>query len=67
MLYEVITYWRGAVLDTFDGLQWVRRLPFALAPKYDVEGRSGLVRYALTLEPHSREWVFALDLPLSAP
>jgi len=60
-------YWRGAVLDTFDGLQWVRRLPFALAPKYDVEGRSGLVRYALTLEPHNREWVFALDLPLSAP
>jgi transglutaminase-like putative cysteine protease len=59
-------YWRGLVLDTFDGARWFRDLPFELADKGG-EQPMGLVEYAVTVEPHGKEWLFALDLPVSAP
>jgi len=60
-------YWRGLVLDSFDGLTWFKDLPFEFAelPAADLSPDS--VSYALTMEPHNREWVFALDLPILAP
>ena len=60
-------YWRGLVLDSFDGGKWFRDLPFELAEKRAVAPSADLVEYALTLEPHNKEWIFALDLPVSAP
>lgn len=52
-------YWRGPVLHDFDGRTWRRGqmlfLPQALAPS------GPAYRYKLTLEPHQRRWVFALD------
>jgi transglutaminase-like putative cysteine protease len=59
-------YWRGAVLDTFDGQRWFRDLPFELAEKGGDEP-ADRVDYAVTLEPHGKEWVFALDLPVLGP
>jgi transglutaminase-like putative cysteine protease len=54
-------YWRGVVFWEFDGKTWRRgehtfpiRLPISA---------SSAVDYIITLEPHYRQWLFALDLP----
>ena len=57
-------YWRGPVLHEFDGYTWGRQRgvfmsrvePRFEGPAYD---------YQLMLEPSGRDWVFALDLPMS--
>lgn len=59
-------YWRGLVLDSFDGARWTRELPFEPAETDGIPAVDVLT-YDLTLEPHDKEWVFALDLPLLAP
>ena len=59
-------YWRGPVLSRFDGRTWkigrsfIRNtLPYALA---------GVpVDYEVTLEPHYKPWLFALELPATVP
>jgi transglutaminase-like putative cysteine protease len=55
-------YWRGPVLSTFDGRTW-SAAPFveADAPFYAPTGRR--LDYVLTLEPHNRRWLLALDFP----
>jgi len=55
-------YWRGPVLNSFDGLTW-RRAPggrglYVAAP---VTPLGEAVRYRVTLEPTNRYWVFTLD------
>ena len=58
-------YWRGPVLDAFDGRTWSRRDPeFATAPAPGPAGTA--YRYRLNLEPYSRHWVVALDRPRAA-
>lgn len=59
-------YWRGMVLDSFDGLVWSRRMPFELMPPNPQPLPPTAIRYALTLEPHGNTWIFALDLPVAA-
>jgi transglutaminase-like putative cysteine protease len=59
-------YWRGMVLDTFDGTRWFRKQSFALADR-DAPLPPGRIAYSLTQEPHGKEWVFALDVPVSVP
>ncbi len=58
-------YWRGPVMWDFDGRTWSavrgaaparRELSAALTP----------VTYTVTIEPHARRWLFALDLPARA-
>jgi transglutaminase-like putative cysteine protease len=56
-------YWRGQVLDDFDGQVWSRKLPFRVLANAPQGGE----KYTLTLEPHGKKWVFALDLPASVP
>jgi transglutaminase-like putative cysteine protease len=55
-------YWRGPVLEQFDGRSWragpERLLP---APTYTAAGPS--YAYQLTLEPHAKTWLLALDFP----
>ena len=58
-------YWRGPVMEFFDGTAWsigrsTRQLP-------DVTLRGPVVSYTLTVEPHQRPWVLALDAPASLP
>jgi len=59
-------YWRGPVMTDFDGRTWrtARRARTAatLPPASPQE-----IRYRVTLEPHRRRWLFALDVPLDAP
>ena len=58
-------YWRGPVLTRFDGREWTiqpSRLDGVFTPL-----DSQTVAYTVTLEPHYKPWLFALDLPASLP
>jgi transglutaminase-like putative cysteine protease len=55
-------YWRGPVLHEFDGRSW-RRPRGQTFPAQDVRFAGAPVDYQITLEPHGRHWVLALDLP----
>jgi transglutaminase-like putative cysteine protease len=55
-------YWRGPVLHEFDGRSW-RRPRAQSFPQTEVSFRGPAIRYQVTLEPHARRWVLALDLP----
>jgi protein-glutamine gamma-glutamyltransferase len=55
-------YWRGPVLHEFDGRSW--RRPQAQAfPSQEVRFAGSPIEYEITLEPHARRWILALDLP----
>jgi transglutaminase-like putative cysteine protease len=52
-------YWRGPVLHDFDGHTW-RRTRFGTEDR-PLIARGGFFSYRIVLEPHNRNWVFALD------
>ncbi|THF67906.1 MAG: DUF3488 domain-containing protein [Methylophaga nitratireducenticrescens] len=62
-------YWRGPVLWHTDGKRWLplndnqKRLDKPL--QIHVTGES--TSYSITLEPHDRRWLFALDFPTTYP
>ena len=58
-------YWRGPVLSRFDGRQW--NLASQRLDGTYLWGDGQLVTYTVTLEPHFKPWLFALDLPTRAP
>lgn len=55
-------YWRGPVLWNFDGRTWTpgKRIRSA-APQFS--DTSQPITYSVTLEPHNKRWLFALDVP----
>ena len=58
-------YWRGPVLSRFDGREWS-------APPRSRAGqlagaRARAIDYTVTLEPHNRLWLFALEHAASLP
>ena len=62
-------YWRGPVFGTFTGRTWttlVRRSAEAATLSIDIEPRSR-TSYEVTLEPHKRDWLFALEAPTGLP
>lgn len=59
-------YWRGPVMVDFDGSTW--RMPeFISQGRFDYAKRERPTRYAVTLEPHNKTWLFALDVPGELP
>ena len=59
-------YWRGPVLDFFDGRRWsAKPAPDPKSASIAVTGDP--VSYTLTLEPHNKRWLLALDLPAKLP
>jgi len=61
-------YWRGPVLWYFDGRAWAPGVTtLTVAPKFTELDQA--IDYVVTLEPHNKHWLFALDLPdkLSVP
>jgi transglutaminase-like putative cysteine protease len=64
-------YWRGPVLWQTDGRNWSTGSPELLTlitePASHSDGTA--YRYSITLEPHNKHWLLALDLPvkLSVP
>ncbi len=59
-------YWRGPVLSRFDGRSWSAGAPASgsILP-YATEGSAS--EYTVTLEPHDKLWLFALELPGAVP
>jgi protein-glutamine gamma-glutamyltransferase len=58
-------YWRGPILSRFDGLEW-SALPRGRAGELaNPSGR--VIEYTVTLEPHNRLWLFALEQVASLP
>ncbi|TJY61119.1 DUF3488 domain-containing protein [Sinimarinibacterium sp. CAU 1509] len=57
-------YWRGPVLDHFDGRTWENAFPITAAGyEPEIERLGQRVVYEITLEPHRMRWLFGLDLP----
>ena len=65
-------YWRGPILWETDGRRWYNidaknnYTSSALLDLY-VEELSDPVEYTVTLEPHNKRWLFALDIAAFAP
>ena len=59
-------YWRGPVLAEFDGGTW-RMSDLAIHSRLDFPVREQPTRYTVTLEPHNKGWMFALDVPGEVP
>lgn len=55
-------YWRGPVLSRFDGRTWRGTSTRSLTTA-DIEHFGAPVAYRITLQPHNRPWLFALDMP----
>jgi len=59
-------YWRGPVLTDFDGRTWRVSLP-QLRRAMSVDAFGAPIDYEVTLEPHNRNWMFALEMPTRLP
>jgi transglutaminase-like putative cysteine protease len=61
-------YWRGLVLDEFDGHTWRAaeiRQGALRASALQTAGTPS--EYRITLEPHNRRWLFVLEMPSQIP
>ena len=61
-------YWRGLVMPDFDGRTWrvsQTREAYTSPPYVEQKGKS--IDYELTLEPHGKRWLFALESPTTLP
>lgn len=58
-------YWRGPVLETFDGNAWKMALSTRELPQVQTSGTP--INYTLTAEATNQSWVLALDAPASLP
>jgi transglutaminase-like putative cysteine protease len=59
-------YWRGPVLSEFDGRTWSAG-PVVLAHQGPNLHGGTAIRYSVLLEPHQRQWLFALESPAQRP
>ena len=60
-------YWRGLVLNRFNGRTWTGNEPtFSRDRRNDIEYEGDPVEYQVTLEPTRQQWIFALDIPYDA-
>lgn len=62
-------YFRGPVLTQFDGREWRAGTadPFTPQPPAALRVSGPAYRYRITLEPHNRPWLLALDATPEAP
>jgi protein-glutamine gamma-glutamyltransferase len=58
-------YWRGPVMWDFDGRVWTAPRYYYGEPRFDTSGAP--VEYTVTIEPHNKRWLFAIDLPGQVP
>ncbi|MES2071447.1 MAG: DUF3488 and transglutaminase-like domain-containing protein [Pseudomonadota bacterium] len=61
-------YWRGIILDQFDGRGWTQHATPASASRQISHSFSGkAIGQEIILEPNGQRWLFALDLPGAPP
>ncbi|WP_310494190.1 DUF3488 and transglutaminase-like domain-containing protein [Dechloromonas sp.] len=58
-------YWRGPVMEQFDGTTW--HLYKGRQPAAQLESLSPPIGYETTLEAHNQRWLLALDAPIALP
>jgi transglutaminase-like putative cysteine protease len=57
-------YWRGPVMNRFDGRTWaIQQMSFQPQLENQVFKNGSDFSYELTLEPHGRNWLLALETP----
>lgn len=57
-------YWRGLVLDAFDGRTWTTRDVWGVRPADpDTSINQELIDYSVIVEPHGQPWLFSLMKP----
>ena len=62
-----LLYWRGPVLDAFDGQTWTpQRMARPIQPPV-ITASGPAYAYKTTLEAHNQRWLLALDLPVVLP
>ena len=57
-------YWRGPVMLDFDGQAWTASRFIYGSPQFTKTGAP--ITYSVTIEPHNKRWLFALDAPARA-
>jgi protein-glutamine gamma-glutamyltransferase len=58
-------YWRGPVMDLFDGRKWKQR-KVRQSSASSLPNKTGpMINYEVTLEPHGQHWLLALETPVS--
>jgi transglutaminase-like putative cysteine protease len=57
-------YWRGPVLDVFDGHTWSHSVT-SLQRGPELQPDGPLYQYTVMMEPHQHRWIFMLDWPSS--
>ncbi len=58
-------YWRGLVLDAFDGRTWTTRDVWGFRPlDPDNSIKRELIDYSIIVEPHGQPWLFSLMKPI---
>lgn len=60
-------YWRGPVMPAFDGRSWRVAQTLGAYPEVPYAAIGAPVDYEVTLEPHGKFWLFALELPATLP
>ncbi|HRE15686.1 MAG TPA: DUF3488 and transglutaminase-like domain-containing protein [Rhodocyclaceae bacterium] len=60
-------YWRGPVMEMYDGQRWQRQFDRSLDYLPEIKIRGPAYAYAITIEPHNQRWVLALDAPGRLP
>jgi protein-glutamine gamma-glutamyltransferase len=58
-------YWRGPILNDFDGFTWRRVRGRSYPSRITMLGEP--IRYHITLEPTNQRWLFALDMVAQSP
>jgi len=59
-------YWRGPILWDTDGRKWTQGQSRDRADARIIERGEG-IDYRITVEPHNRKWIYALEMPLETP
>lgn len=60
-------YWRGPVMPQFDGRTWRVTQTIGAYPAIPYEIKGTPIDYEVTLEPHGKFWLFALEMPATLP
>ena len=60
-------YWRGPVMPNFDGRSWRVAQTLGAFPQVPYPAAGAPVDYDVTLEPHGKFWLFALEMPGTLP
>ncbi|MDP2132842.1 MAG: DUF3488 and DUF4129 domain-containing transglutaminase family protein [Sulfuritalea sp.] len=56
-------YWCGPVMPAFDGRSWRVAQTLGAYPEVPYSGAGAPIDYEVTLEPHGKFWLFALEMP----